>query len=194
MRQFSLQNLCDCSLEQQLCVLDIRNGEAVRNAMYSDHIISRDEHLNYIDALRSDKKQRIFAVLNAEATPVGVVGLNNIDLVHKKSDWAFYLDASARGGVGSALEIFMLNHVFEDLGLEKLNCEVLETNPMVVAMHKKFGFSEEGYRRANVIKDGVRIGVHFLGITREEWQAHKPHIMQQLSGKIADIHIEASAS
>jgi len=193
MRHFTLKNLCDCSLEQQRGVLDIRNAEAVRKAMYTDHIISLDEHLNYIDALKSDDKQQIFAVLNDDAVPVGVVGLNNIDHLHKKTDWAFYLDVNARGGVGSALEIFMLDHVFSDMGLEKLNCEVLETNPAVVAMHKKFGFQEEGFRRSNVVKDGARIGVHFLGITKADWLTKKTSVIEALSSKISDIHIEPPA-
>lgn len=194
MRYFTLKNLCDCSEEQQLCVLEIRNAEAVRKAMYTEHVITRDEHFHYIDALKSDDKQQIFAVLNDEAVPVGVVGLNDIDRLHEKTDWAFYLDVSARGGVGSALEVFMLDYVFNDMGLEKLNCEVLETNAAVVAMHKKFGFQEEGFRRANVIKDGVRIGVHFLGITKDDWTAQKPRVLKALSSKISDIHIEPPVS
>jgi RimJ/RimL family protein N-acetyltransferase len=59
-------------------------------------------------------------------------------------------------------------------GLEKLNCEVLQSNPAVISLHQKFGFSVEGVRRQNVIKDNVRVDVVMLGITRQEWAARRP--------------------
>ena len=90
--------------------------------------------------------------------------------MHKKCDWAFYLDIEERGGVGSALELFMIDYVFGALGIEKLNCEVLESNQLVVEMHKKFGFCEEGFRRQNIKKNGSRIGVHLLGLVKSDWQ------------------------
>jgi len=59
--------------------------------------------------------------------------------------------------------------VFDELGLEKLNCEVIETNDAVVKLHKKFSFTEEGFRRDNIIKNQKRIGVYFLGLTKLDW-------------------------
>ena len=50
-----------------------------------------------------------------------------------------------------------------------MNCEVLETNPNVIKLHKKFLFQEEGFRRSNINRNDVRIGVHFLGLTKDEW-------------------------
>lgn len=58
--------------------------------------------------------------------------------------------------------------------IEKLNCEVLETNPAVIKMHQKFGFELEGVRRKNILKDGSRIDVVLLGITKEEWKDKRP--------------------
>ena len=86
-----------------------------------------------------------------------------------KSDWAFYLDKKVRGGLSAALEFNLINFVFDELGLEKLNCEVIETNYAVVKLHKKFSFSEEGFRRENIIKNKRRIGVHLLGLTKSDW-------------------------
>ena len=34
---------------------------------------------------------------------------------------------------------------------------------------ERFGFEEEGFRRSNIEKDGVRLGVHFLGLQRSVW-------------------------
>ena len=83
----------------------------------------------------------------------------------------------------------MLDYIMDALGMEKLNCEVIETNVVVVNMHRKFGFVEEGFRRSNVEKDGVRIGVHFLGITRAEWKAAREGVMNRIGARIANIQI-----
>ena len=81
----------------------------------------------------------------------------------------FYLDENVRGGLGVALEFSLINFVFTELGLEKLNYEVIETNEAVVKMHQKSGFIEEGFRREKIIKNNARIGVFFLGLTKSDW-------------------------
>ncbi|MFZ1813416.1 MAG: UDP-4-amino-4,6-dideoxy-N-acetyl-beta-L-altrosamine N-acetyltransferase [Rhizobiaceae bacterium] len=189
MRKYLLKNICYCTTEQKMDVLAIRNSDAVRKAMYNEHQIGLNEHLGWIEKLLTDRRQIVMAVLRDSETAVGVVSVNQIDMVHRKADWAFYLDAAERGGVGSALEIFMIEHVFNVLGLEKLNCEVLETNPGVVAMHLRFGFADEGFRKGNVEKDGKRIGVHFLGLEKSNWQQIGDGIRVAVSERIADIEI-----
>ena len=188
-RNYLIKNICDCEVEQQLQVLEIRNQYSVRKAMYTEHVIGTNEHLGYLSRLSEDKKQKVFVVLKEGAKPVGVVSVNAIDRLHRKSDWAFYLDENERGGLGATLEVAMLDYVFDKLELEKLNCEVIETNSQVVRMHKRLGFEEEGFRKANILKDGNRIGVHFLGITKGEWQAKRKEVCEGIKEKISDIKI-----
>ena len=98
-----------------------------------------------------------------------------INQIHKHADWAFYLnpDFLTAKGLGTLMEFHFLNYVFSNFEIEKLNCEVLEINPSVIKLHKKFGFTEEGIRRNNIIKDNSRIDVHLLGILKEEWNQIK---------------------
>lgn len=172
MKNVILREIGRCTLDQKKKVREIRNLESVRRSMYTDHLIGLDEHLTWTDRIAKDNKQIVFVVL-LDGIVSGVVSINNLDRLHKKSDWAFYLDETARGGLGAALEFFIINFAFYRLRLEKINCEVLEINPTVVKMHLKFGFVEEGFRRSNIIKTGTRIGVHFLGLTREDWESRR---------------------
>jgi UDP-4-amino-4,6-dideoxy-N-acetyl-beta-L-altrosamine N-acetyltransferase len=168
MDSVTIRHITKCNLDQKKEVREVRNLESVRRSMYTDHMIGLNEHLAWIDRLENDTKQIVFVVfLNDKVS--GIVSINALDRLHKKSDWAFYLDDKTRGGLGAALEYALLNYAFDRLGLEKLNCEVIETNPAVVKMHLKFGFLEEGFRRSNIIKNDARIGVHFLGLTKEDW-------------------------
>ena len=170
-----LREITKCTPEQKKEVREVRNLESVRRSMYTDHMIGLEEHLAWIGKLEKDNRQIVFVVLvNDKVT--GVVSINALDRLHKKSDWAFYLSDNARGGLGAALEFSLLNYAFDDLGIEKLNCEVIETNPAVVKMHRKFGFLGEGFRRSNVLKNDKRIGVHFLGLTKEDWIAKREEL------------------
>ena len=167
---------------------DVRNQLSVRKSMYTEHEIALDEHFAWIKRLESDKKQIVFIVLVDEEVS-GIVSVNALDVLHKKSDWAFYLDENARGGLGAALEFRLLNFVFDELKLEKLNCEVIETNSAVVKMHKKFGFLEEGLRRSNVEKNGSRVGVYFLGITKDEWLNNRDIISEKYKSVIGKFDL-----
>jgi len=149
--------------------------------MYSDHIIGVNEHLGWISRQKQDEDQIVFVVLDDRDTLLGVVGIGTIDRKHAKSDWAFYLSEDARGGLGSALELAIIDFAFNQLLLEKLNCEVIEGNNAVVKMHKRFQFEEEGFRRSNVVKDGSRKGVHLLGLTREAWFDRRGAVLEEHS-------------
>ncbi len=191
-KKITLKTLVSCSLEQQTQVREVRNQVGVRSSMYTEHEIGLNEHLGWISRLKSDRKQIVFAVLNEEQNPIGVVSVNALDALHKKADWAFYLDENERGGLGAALEYNLIEYVFNVLKLDKLNCEVIETNEAVVKLHKKFNFLEEGFRRENIEKNGKRIGVHFLGLTKSDWLLNKTAIFEKYKSVISkfSIHIE----
>ncbi|WP_311954898.1 hypothetical protein [Halomonas garicola] len=107
------------------------------------------------------------------------MSVNAIDRLHKKADWAYYLTEAARGGLGSCLEYSFIDFVFDGLGLDKLNCEVIEGNDAVVKLHRKFLFEEEGFRRSNILKNGARIGVYLLGLTKDDWISGKAGVKEK---------------
>jgi len=178
MIQVVLRNIAKCTAEQIQAVRVIRNQDGIRQSMYTEHEIENDEHLCWVERLNSDTSQMVFVVLVDDVVS-GVVSVDAVDRLHRKSDWAFYLDANVRGGLGAALEYALLNYVFDEMHLEKLNCEVIETNEAVVKMHKKFGFLEEGFRRENIEKNGKRIGVFFLGLTKTDWANCKQGVLKK---------------
>lgn len=155
-------------------VRQLRNEPGVRQYMYSDHEISPQEHLAWLAGLRGNASQRVWAVLH-QGRVEGLVSLSAIRSAQKSAEWAFYLSPAMQGkGVGGVVEFKLLDLAFGEMGLEKLNCEVLASNPKVIEMHQKFGFRLEGVRRANVIKDGQRTDVVLLGILPAEWQEQRP--------------------
>jgi len=171
--------LLDQDRETRMKLLAVRNEDSVRRAMFTDHVISTDEHLQWMTGLLSDRSRRVWVILGKADDVIGQVSLARLDRRQLTSDWAFFLSKSQRGGLGFAVEFAFLNFLFDELGLVKLNCEVVEGNDAVLKLHDKFDFKKEGLRRSQVIKDGRRIDVHLLGLTREDWAAARNRIAEK---------------
>lgn len=187
--KIKLIQLIDADLETQLLVRDIRNEDNVRKWMYTDHKISSNEHLDWVNRVKFDTNQEVFIVVS-DNKPLGVVSINAIDSKHGKADWAYYLTESARGGLGAAIEYTIIDFAFSNKNIEKLNCEVIEGNDAVIKLHKKFAFEDEGFRKSNIVKDGKRLGVHFLGLAKSSWEEKKKDIREKYSSIFDKFDIE----
>jgi len=168
----------DAAESEQIRV--IRNEPDIRDNMYTNHEISHSEHLAWMKRIAADEQTLMFAV-ELDSTIIGAIGLTSIVRAHRRSEWAFYLSESTQGkGLGSALEFKFLNWAFGEINLNKLNCEVLAFNASVIALHKKFGFREEGVRRAHICREGKWIDTILLGMTAEEWRDQEAILRQRL--------------
>jgi len=175
----TLQNICSASLAQQKAILAIRNQYDIRTMMYTEHVINITEHLAWIEKLcaksQLDKPTQIAFIILVNEQIAGLISLNSIDDLHKKADLGFYLDKQFRI-VSASVEFAMINFSFNKLGLEKLNCEVLEHNNNALKMHHNLGLLDEGFRAENIKKPEGRVGVHYLGITLNRWQEVRDEI------------------
>ncbi len=152
--------------------------------MYTDHFITREEHEGWFGRILGDPSCRYWIIV-CDEIDVGVVSLYDLDSRNQRCYWAFYVaDPSARGkGVGSFVEYWILQHVFDELGLNKLCCEVLASNEAVTNMHKSFGFQQEGLYREHIIKGGQALDVVALAMLRQEWELVKPRVCERLREK-----------
>ena len=164
------------SLADIIRVREWRNLPDVARYMYTDHEISEAEHASWF-GMALDSGDRRYWIIELDGAPVGLANLYDIQPAHRRAYWAFYLaDPAVRGrGVGSATERFVLRYAFEELGLNKLCCEVLGSNEAVVAMHEKFGFVVGGTLRSHIWKRDHFEDVVTLSILAEEWRATHRH-------------------
>lgn len=147
-----------------------RNLPEIRQWMYTDHEIPAKEHARWFGQALTDPTKSYW-IIQLDGIPVGLVNLYDISPAHGRAYWAFYLaDPATRGrGVGSRTENFVIQHVFATLGLNKLCCEVLATNPGVVKLHERHGFSVDGTLRQHIRKGEDYVDVVTLSLLREEW-------------------------
>lgn len=172
------------TLDDRELVRNWRNLPEVARFMYTDHMITEEEHARWFERVLADPSCRYWVIV-WDGKEVGVANLTAIDHVNSRCYWAFYLaDPAVRGrGIGTYVEYALLRTVFEELSLGKLCCEVLATNPNVVALHKSCGFQQEGLFRRHVTKGGVPLDVVCLAMLKEEWERARPQLEERLRAK-----------
>ncbi len=160
-----------------------RNLPEIRKYMYTDHIITCEEHDAWFERIAVDPTCRYW-IIACDKEDVGVANLYAIDNRNQRCYWAFYVvSPNVRGkGVGTFAEYLVLRYVFEELNLNKVCCEVLDFNRGVVRMHKSFGFVQEGVLRKHIAKNGAMHDVVCLAMLKEEWEALKPVLADKLQG------------
>lgn len=171
-------------VEDQDRILAWRNSADVRPYLYADHVISPAEHAAWFAGLEGDETRRYW-IIEMDGAPVGIANIYDIDRRNARCAWAFYLaDPRVRGaGVGSYVEYWMLEYVFEGLHLAKLWCEVLASNEAFWKLHETFGFTIEARFRGHVAKGGKRVDVLGLGMLAADWRARKQAMAERLQAR-----------
>src|ERR1700742_1849349 len=125
--------------------------------MYTAHLISPEEHARWFAGLEGDETRRYW-IIELDGRPVGLANLADFDRRNQRCAWAYYLaDPATRGlGLGSYVEFWVLQYVFEGLKFAKLWCEVLISNEPVWRLHEPFGFTVEARFRGHIAKTGAR--------------------------------------
>lgn len=173
----TLRPMTDSDLEM---VLEWRNAPNVRKNMYTQQVISLDEHRKWWAGIKG-KSSNIYLIFEAEGVPTGLVYFTNIERDHDTAVWGFYTGPSAPKGSGSVLGLCALDHAFGDLVLNKLCAEVLAYNTISLGFHKKIGFQEEDFLKDQKKIDGAFVDVYRLAIFADDWQRKRPQLLEKLS-------------
>jgi UDP-4-amino-4,6-dideoxy-N-acetyl-beta-L-altrosamine N-acetyltransferase len=165
-------------------LLDWRNQPDVARWMYTDHTIGPEEHARWYAAALADPARKYW-IIELDGEPVGLANLYDISPVNRKASWAYYLASpSVRGkGVGAFVEFWVIEHVFGEMGLAKLCCEVLVENEAVWKIHESFGFQREALYRQHVWKAGQPLDVVGLGLLAQDWAAAREASAERLRAK-----------
>lgn len=160
-----------------------RNAPAVRQAMYSHHEITPEEHQVWFQRLQHLPSARWYLYRDAAGQPQGVVYFTALDPAQGTAFEGFYASPDASPGTGTRILYEGLDLAFGELALHKLNGEVLASNTASVHLHQKAGFTQEGVFRQQHFDGQRRVDVIRLGILATEWQAHR----EQLRARVAEL-------
>lgn len=163
---YHLRPLEESDLEK---VLAWRNSERIRTNMYTDHIISIQEHKAWFEVAQLDKNSR-YMIFELQGRPIGFVSFTNVDQKNNKCYWAFYIgEEDIPPGTGAFMEFFAIEYAFEVLKIRKLCCEVFVFNSSVIKLHNKFGFTEEGRFVKHILKNNTYEDVISLALFNNAW-------------------------
>jgi len=151
-------------------VLEWRTREDISRYMYTDIEKDMTKQIQWYENINRDRT-RIDWIVRVDGNDAGVVSITNIDKIHKRCDWAFYLalESARRHGVSNSIAYNIQEYVFERLRFNKLCAEVLEKNALVGKWHQMLGSAREGLRREHILKNGEYHGVLLYGLLREDW-------------------------
>ena len=177
--------------EEHLDFLRIwRTSPEVTKYLYTDPKITHEQQKRWYEKIKEDPSRRDW-IIKVDDKFVGNVYLYNIDLVNKRCSWSYYLgETSIRGkGIGKQIELNILSYIFDNLNLNKLCCEVLAFNDLVVKIHQKYGSKIEGRLRKHIYKNGQFQDVIVMGILKEEWDEIKEELKKNgnfIKAKVED--------
>lgn len=133
-------------------------NEEVDIGWYENYMNNRNNTIRCAITLQNDEKI------------IGLITLNNIDYINRVAVLHIMIDRTYQNkGAGSFAIKNILEYVFEDLNLNRIELEVLSDNARAIAVYKKNGFREEGLRREACYKEGKYINQISMAILKKEY-------------------------
>lgn len=149
-------------------ILDWRTSEQVTQFMYTDIEYSLENQKKWLKKIRTDENGRYF-LMEYRDELIGFISLTDIQWQHKRATWNFYIGNMKYAMLAGFLGAYMYNYAFDELGLEKLNGEVMDINEGVRKLHAKQGAREVGMLERHICKNGVWHDVYLFEMTKERW-------------------------
>lgn len=111
-------------------------------------------------------------VIKENSEHIGNVSLQCIDYLNRTAEFAILLGEKDYWGQGIGEEAgkLIINHGFEDLGLNKIYLGTSENNMGMQRLATKLGFMKEGVRREMLYKNGKYNDVIEYGLLYSEWK------------------------
>jgi len=120
------------------------------------------EHRGWFERIRTAPDVEIFGILRREDDRlIGSCQLNRIDAERRRCSLQIRIGERDAWGKGYGTEAvrLLVDHAFEELGLQQVELEVFAHNERAIRAYKKAGFRERRVREAGALIDGEPIDV-----------------------------------
>ncbi len=135
-----LKNFIDLTAEERIMVLEWRNHESVRSHMYTNEIITLEDHEAFIKSL-SYRHDKIYFVVIKNGSPIGVIDL--VDITGRTASLGLYANPySDRKGIGRIILRALIRYAYDTLQLTTVRLECFEENEKAKNLYQKFDFIE----------------------------------------------------
>ena len=125
--------------------------------------------VDFVNGYQSNKKA-VFLVIRLKENNkhIGNIKIDKINYIHRNCEYGIMMGDKTEWGKGYAKEasIAIINYAFEELGLNKVNLGVIDSNDVAVKLYEKIGFVVEGVlkqnfyeRTSSTLKNEIRMAV-----------------------------------
>ncbi len=131
--------------EDLVTILKWRNQEKMRAVMFTDHMISLEEHLKWWKKVSQSDAQQAF-IFCMDNIDYGISYFFDINFANYSAHWGFYFkNLNAKNALEKLLlwqkiESESIEYVFKVLAIKTLICETFAFNKAVIKLHQRFGF------------------------------------------------------
>jgi ribosomal-protein-serine acetyltransferase len=102
----------------------------------------------------------------------GVLGTRRIDWINRRVELGYWLGKSFQGkGIMTDCCRAMVNHLFDELNLNRVEIQSAVGNTKSAAVAKRLGFTLEGTRRQAELVNGEYLDLLMFGMVKGDWHA-----------------------
>jgi len=138
-KNYEIINFINTNDIEKRLILEWRNNDDVRKWMINKDLITIEEHFNYIESLKNNKKKLCF-LLKEKNNYLGIVEFDEIN----NNSASFGINKnimSTKKGLGELLEKLSIYIAKTKLNINKLTLSVLKDNIRAIELYKKSNYS-----------------------------------------------------
>lgn len=138
-------------------IIKWRNDPEILKWLFSYSPLSRVKQRKWYEGYLEEDTQQIFIIeLKEEKTPIGTIGLTDIDYKNQKGELTIIIGEKGYWGKGLGEESLKLlvKFAFNEMNFRKIKALVFSDNDKAIKMYEKCGFKEEGNFKEEIFKEG----------------------------------------
>ena len=137
---YEVINYVDCTHEQQLEILRLRNLDAIRKWMVNPEIISEESHFRFIEKLKGNDERLYFAIFR-DGLLVGTYNLTKED----DSVWerGLFANPETQGKGETVIWECQILDSLPQKGIKTISAKVKLDNIRSIKYHEKLGYQEQ---------------------------------------------------
>lgn len=167
------------SLAQRNMMRDILEDTSSR--FQADHGIAQpvtekyvEELLEYSEECSEAGEEYWYVITNSGKEEVGYAAIYWIETAHRHADIMIHiLPRYRRRGYAYEAGERLLSLIFDEMGMHKACCELMEGNEAYAGLIQKLGFTQDGFRSDMYFSHGRYYGNYYFSILEEEYRGER---------------------
>ena len=156
-------------------ILEWVNNPKLKYLTGTVYPVSEVEHEKWFENKLNEKINKIFGIEEHTTNSlIGVIGLNNTDLINRNAELYIYIGDESHWGKGLGTDAVraLISFVFDELNLHRVSLVVFSYNKRAISAYEKVGFVSEGVMRDSLFKDGKYHDKILMAIINDKDKSH----------------------